>query len=80
MKTPKTTALQRKVGSILSAPARFKHGERGRKAEADRKSLKFARAYDDAPSHNERGIPTEAFYARQHAQDIRDKYKKNPIR
>lgn len=75
----KASALKSKVigtvSDVLSGPSRLKHAIRGARADADRKVLKLARGYDDAPNRNLDGSISEAFKVRSVADSIRNKYK-----
>lgn len=74
----KAKALKSKVtnavGSALSAPYRMKQAHRKSGYDRDVKTLKTARAYDDAPNFDGKGV-TPAYKARFMAEMVRQKHK-----
>lgn len=60
-----------KTSDVLSAPARMYYGAKSRQSDRDYNTLKRARAYDDAPSFDKLGNPTDALKARTAADEVR---------
>jgi len=70
-------AIVDKTSDVLSAPARAYHGAKQKRADSDYRTLKRARAWDDAPSFDRHtGMPTDAFKARTMAGEVKSRYKK----
>lgn len=83
---PISTALKKKIGGVknkvidvasdvLSAPAQLKYKINKAQVDSDVAGIKKAREYGNAPSFDERGMPTDAFKARSMRDAIKNKYK-----
>ncbi len=59
------------TSDVISAPARIGAAMVSDQATKDVKTLRRARAYDNAPSFNEDGTPTDAMMARSSADEVR---------
>lgn len=71
----KISGVKKKVigvtSDVLSAPARAYYGAKSRQSTRDYNTLKRARAYDDAPSFDRLGRPSDALKARTAADEVR---------
>lgn len=65
-----------KASDVMSAPARAYYGLKSRRSASDAKVLRQARAYDNAPNFDDKGMPTDAFKTRSVADAVRAKYTK----
>ncbi len=68
--------LTEKVSKAISFPWRKYYGYKGNKANTERKIIERARNYDNAPSFDSSGNPTQALKTRTAANWIKEKYKK----
>lgn len=59
------------VSDVMVAPARMQLKRTMKQSDKDVKALKTARAYDDAPSFDSKGMPTDAMKARSAADEVR---------
>lgn len=58
-------------GAILASPVTIPGKIKAKRMDRDIATLKRARAYDNAPDHDEQGNPTDAFKARSMADMVR---------
>lgn len=63
------------ASDVLSAPARAYYGAKSSQAKQDYSALKRARSYDNAPSFDALGNPSDALKARTAADDVRMRRK-----
>lgn len=77
---PVKKAVINATADVISAPAQIGAARAKAQGDSDVKTLKTARAYDNAPGMEEDGTVTPAGMARSMAQDVKDRIKpKRPM-